>query len=637
MATFSEAISGALSRPTAPMGVWGWVTTVDHKRIGVLYLVTAMIFVIGGGIEALLIRLQLATPESNLVAAGTYNQLFTMHALTMIFLGVMPLSAAFFNLIIPLQIGARDVAFPRLNALSYWIFLFGGLLLNAGFLKGEAADAGWFSYANLSSITYSPGQGVDFFTLGLLVLGISSIAAALNFVITIVNMRAPGMSLMRMPVFTWMTLVTSLLLVTAMPVLTVGLVALMFDRTFGAAFFNPALGGDPVLWQHLFWVFGHPEVYILILPAMGIVSEVLPTFSRKPLFGYPLVVLSGVIIGFMSWGVWSHHMFTVGLGSTANSVFALTTMVIAIPTGIKIFNWIGTLWGGSISFTSPMLFALGFISMFIIGGISGIMHTVVPSDYQQQDTYFVVAHLHYVLVGGSIFGIMAGIYYWFPKMTGRMLHDGMGKLNFWLMFIGFNATFFPMHFLGMDGMPRRIFTYPEGMGWDFWNMFSTVGAFIIALSGVVFVYNAIRSLRAGELAGADPWDGRTLEWSIPSPPPEYNFAEIPTVRGLDAFWEQKYRHDVTVPVGGGSGEDERSQDGHGEEAHAAESGYGHQEGEHHGIHMPSPSYFPVVAALGLGLVGAGFASHWTVSIFGAVLLLLGAYGWVFEPATAGEE
>ncbi len=637
MATLSEAISGALRRPTAPTGVWGWVTTVDHKRIGVLYLVTALIFTVGGGIEALFIRLQLATPESNLVHAGTYNQLFTMHALTMIFLGVMPLSAAFFNLIIPLQIGARDVAFPRLNALSYWIFLSGGLLLNAGFLKGQAADAGWFGYANLTSTTYSPGQGVDFFTLGLLVLGVSSIAAALNFIITIVNMRAPGMSLMRMPVFTWMTLVTSLLLVTAMPVLTVGLVALLFDRAFGATFFNPAFGGDPVLWQHLFWVFGHPEVYILILPAMGIVSEVIPTFSRKPLFGYPLVVLSGVIIGFMSWGVWSHHMFTVGLGSTANTVFAITTMVIAIPTAIKIFNWIATLWGGSISFKTPMLFALGFIAMFIIGGISGIMHTVVPSDYQQQDTYFVVAHFHYVLFGGSILGIMAGIYYWFPKMTGRLLDDGVGKLNFWLMFIGFNATFFPMHFVGMDGMPRRIFTYPEGMGWDFWNMFSTVGAFVIALSGVVFVYNAIRSLRSGELAGADPWDARTLEWSIPSPPPEYNFVEIPTVSGIDAFWDQKYRHDVTVPVGGGSGVDERSQDGHGEEAHAAESGYGHQEAEHLGIHMPSPSYFPVVAGLGLGLVGAGFVSHWTVSLFGIVLLLLGAYGWVFEPATAGEE
>jgi len=458
------SITGVIARPTGYTGLWGWITTVDHKRIGVLYGVTAFIMFLIAGLEAGAIRAQLAQPDSTLIGPETFNRLFTMHATAMVFMVIMPLSASFFNFVVPLAIGARDVAFPRLNAFSYWVFLFGTLLMHASFLVGQVPDAGWFSYANLTSTTYSPNDGLDFWALGLLVLGVSSVAAALNFMVTIINMRCPGMTMMRMPVFIWMTLITSILLVLAFPVITVGLVELVLDRNFGTHFFDTSGGGDPILWQHLFWVFGHPEVYILILPPMGVVSEILPTFSRKPLFGYPVVIFSGIVIGFMSWAVWSHHMFTTGMGPTALTVFTITTMLIAVPTGVKIFNWIGTMWGGSIEFKTPMLFAIGFISLFIIGGLSGVSHAVAPSDFQQQDTYYIVAHIHYVLFGGSIFGILAGMYYWFPKLTGRMMGEGLGKWNFWLTFIGMNLTFFPMHYVGLNGMPRRIYTYSEDFG-----------------------------------------------------------------------------------------------------------------------------------------------------------------------------
>jgi cytochrome c oxidase subunit 1 len=393
-----------------------------------------------------------------------------MHATTMIFLGVMPLSAAFFNYIIPLQIGARDVAFPRLNAFSYWTFLFGALIMKSSWFLGGSPNAGWFGYAPITTTTFNAGHGIDFWVVGLQVLGVASLAASFNFIVTIINMRAPGMSFMRLPLFTWMTFITAILLVLAFPVITVALIELMLDRTFDFNFFNTRAGANPLLWQHLFWIFGHPEVYILILPAMGIVSEILPTFSKKPIFGYAAMVLAAAFIAFMGWLVWSHHMFTTGLGPIANSVFTITTMLIAIPTGVKMFNWLGTMWGGNIEFNTPTLFSVGFLSMFLIGGISGVMHSFSASDYQQQDTYFIVAHIHYVLFGGAIFGIFAGIYYWFPKITGRMYDEKMGKLNFWLMFIGQNLTFFPMHFIGMQGMPRRIFTYDANMGWAFWKI-----------------------------------------------------------------------------------------------------------------------------------------------------------------------
>ena len=606
------SITGVIARPTGYTGLWGWITTVDHKRIGVLYGVTAFIMFLIAGLEAGAIRAQLAQPDSTLIGPETFNRLFTMHATAMVFMVIMPLSASFFNFVVPLAIGARDVAFPRLNAFSYWVFLFGVLLMHASFLVGQVPDAGWFSYANLTSTTYSPNDGLDFWALGLLVLGVSSVAAALNFMVTIINMRCPGMTMMRMPVFIWMTLITSILLVLAFPVITVGLVELVLDRNFGTHFFDTSGGGDPILWQHLFWVFGHPEVYILILPPMGVVSEILPTFSRKPLFGYPVVIFSGIVIGFMSWAVWSHHMFTTGMGPTALTVFTITTMLIAVPTGVKIFNWIGTMWGGSIEFKTPMLFAIGFISLFIIGGLSGVSHAVAPSDFQQQDTYYIVAHIHYVLFGGSIFGILAGMYYWFPKLTGRMMGEGLGKWNFWLTFIGMNLTFFPMHYVGMNGMPRRIYTYSEEFGWGLLNSLSSLGYVVLFIGMLLLVINIIQSLRNGRVAGHDPWDAPTLEWSISSPPPVYNFAEIPRVEGRDPYWTTKRRAEAAgQPVAGPEARVDVST-----------------------IHMPSPSYWPALAAVGVVLSAAGLLTHYSLSFVGGVIALLGTIGWSNEPATA---
>jgi len=612
-------LTGAIPRPTGYSGVWSWLTTVDHKRIGILYGVSAALFLLVGGIEAGIMRLQLARADSTLVSPDVFNQMFTMHGTTMIFMAIMPLGAAFFNIVVPLAIGARDVAFPRLNAFSYWVFLFGSLLMHAGFLVGSVPDAGWFSYANLTDRAYSPDAGLDYWAIGLQILGVASLAAAFNFVVTIVNLRAPGMSMMRMPLFIWMTLVTSILLVLAFPVITVGLIELTFDRLFGTLFFNTAGGGDPILWQHLFWVFGHPEVYILILPAMGIVSEILPTFSRKPLFGYPVVVFSGIVIGIMGWAVWSHHMFTVGLGPVANSVFTITTMLIAVPTGVKIFNWMGTLWGGSIDFKTPMLFAIGFIALFIVGGLSGISHAVSPSDAQQQDTYYIVAHLHYVLFGGSLMGLLAGVYYWFPKMTGRLLNEIWGKVHFWLFFIGMNITFFPMHFAGLDGMPRRIYTYSAEFGWGGMNLLSSLGYIVLFIGAVIFVVNFIQSARNGKESGHDPWDAPTLEWSISSPPPPYNFAEIPQIEGRDHYWIVKRRaeaegHPITGP-----------------EAHVDPST----------IHMPSPSYWPLVIAFGIAWIGGGLLIEFPfayikfpISFIGGAIAFLGVLGWANEPAAA---
>ena len=623
MVTADKIIEGVTSRSKTLDAAWGWMTTVDHKRIGILYMVTAIIFFFGAGIEALVMRTQLARPDSTLVEAETFNQMFTMHALSMIFLGVMPMSVAFFNLIVPLAIGARDVAFPRLNALSYWLFLFGGLILNGGFITGMGSpDAGWFAYANLTEEPFSKGQGMSFYALGLLTLGVSSLAGAFNFLVTIINMRAPGMTLMRMPPFIWMTLVTSFLLVTAMPVITVGLIQILFDRSFGTNFFNTAAGGSPVLWQHVFWLFGHPEVYILILPAMGIVSEIIPTFSRKPLFGYHFVIFSGIVIGFMGWGVWSHHMFTVGLGNIANSVFAITTMLIAVPTGVKIFNWLGTMWGGSIRFATPMLFALGFMAMFILGGLSGVTHASPPADAQQQDTYYIVAHLHYVLFGGSIMGILAGFYYWFPKVTGRMLNDNLGKLHFWLVMLGSNLTFFPMHILGLVGMPRRVYTYSATSGFEAYNLLQTVGAFILAASFLIFLHNIFSALRKGARAGKDPWDGRTLEWTIPSPPPHYNFVTIPEIHSREPAWDMKYGHDSegSMPI-------ERP------DAPGAQLYNEAEEEDHPEIHMPSPSYWPLVVAAGFGIAGALFIVGPWYSSIGLVIAMLGLYSWAAEPVS----
>jgi cytochrome c oxidase subunit 1 len=469
-----------LRRPVGTEGVWGWITTVDHKKIGVLYGATAFFFFLVGGVEALLMRVQLAGPDADFIDAGTFNALFTMHGTTMVFMVIMPAGAAFFNFVIPLMIGARDVAFPRLNALSYWLFLFGAILMNFSFFRAAFPDVGWFGYPPLTTNDYTLSSSTDYWALGLQIMGVGTTAAGFNFVITILNLRAPGMTLMRMPLFAWMTLIVSFLIIFAFPPLTIALTLLIFDRFFDTNFFDTVgAGADPLLWQHLFWVFGHPEVYILILPAMGIVSDILPTFSRKPLFGYATVVFAGTVIAFLGFGVWAHHMFTTGIGAWATAAFAAATMAIGVPTGVKIFNWMATLWGGTILFRPPLMFALGFISMFMLGGLSGVMHAAVPVDTQQQDTYFIVAHFHYVLFGGSIFGLTAGIYYWFPKMTGRMLSERIGKAHFWIMLIGFNVTFMPMHILGVLGMPRRVYTYSIDQNWAGLNLFASIGAFTI--------------------------------------------------------------------------------------------------------------------------------------------------------------
>ena len=640
-----------LRRPTGyTKGLWGWMTTVDHKKIGILYLGTAFVFFLLGGLEALLLRIQLGAPDQSFLRADTYNQLFTMHGTTMIFLVIMPLSAGLANYLLPLMIGARDVAFPRINAFGFWVFLVGGLFMYSSFFLGGAPNGGWFGYVPLSR--NMPGHNMDYWAFGLQILGIASLTGAINLIVTVINMRAPGMSLMRMPIFVWMSLIAQFLLLFAIPVITVALFLLSFDRLFSTNFFNVAAGSDPLLWQHLFWLFGHPEVYILILPAMGIVSEVLPVFSRKPLFGYQVMVFSGIAIGFMGWGVWAHHMFATGLGPVAVSAFSASTMFIAVPTGVKIFNWISTMWRGKLSLTTPMMFAIGFVAMFTIGGLSGVTHGVVPGDTQQTDTYYIVAHFHYVLFGGSMFGLFAGAYYWYPKFAGRMLSEGLGKLHFWLMFIGFNMTFGPFHILGLQGMPRRIYTYPENMGWDMWNMVSTIGSFIIAVSIAVFILNMWKNRKPQEI-GDDPWDARTLEWTIPSPPPEYNFKEIPLVTSRDELWHRKYTEDENgrsvrreVTLGQPKMEDSEVEPS-GTEANASpdhvdeEHAGGHDEhGEEHEehIHMPSPSYWPLVAALALPVICYGMIYKvWAVAILGGVWITASLYAWALEPATAPED
>ena len=536
MASTAANLAFVSSAPDEEQSRWLWLTTVDHKRIAVLYLNTSLFWFVVGGFEAFVIRLQLMFADGRVVSAQVFNELFTMHGTTMIFLVVFPLSVAFFNLIIPLQIGARDVAFPRLNAFSYWLYLFGSILMNVSWFIGQAPDGGWFGYTPLTTMAYSPTLNIDFWVLGLQVLGVSSLAGAFNFATTIINMRAPGMNLMRMPMFTWMSLVVQFLMMLAFPVITVALVFLLLDRFFGTNFYTLAAGGDPLLWQHLFWIFGHPEVYILVLPAFGLVSEILPTFSHKPLFGYPAMVYSAILIGMLGFGVWAHHMFATGMGPIADSVFGVMTMLIALPTGVKVLNWIFTMWGGDLRFTTAMKFAVSLVGLFVIGGISGIMHASPPANLQQTDSYFIVAHFHYMLVAGSMMGLWGGIYYYYPKFTGRLLDERLGAWHFWLFFIGVNLTFFPMHFAGLNGMPRRIYRYDAGQGWDIYNLMSSIGMYIQMSATMIGFWNLIRSRRLGALAGRNPWGAPSLEWSIPSPPPEYNFVAIPRVTSRYPLW-----------------------------------------------------------------------------------------------------
>jgi cytochrome c oxidase subunit 1 len=504
-----------------------WLTTVDHKKIGLLYIWTGFIFFLVGGILALFIRLELSQPGMQVLNVSEYNEFFTMHGTTMIFLFVIPMFTGFGNYLIPLMLGARDMAFPRLNAFSYWLALAGGIVLYSSFMF-EAPGVGWTGYTPLSTSVFSPGMGVSIWILGLLLVGTSSLLGAINFIVTIANMRAPGMTMTRIPLFAWGMLATSSMILFSTPVLTGALILLLTDRLGMTSVFSSAQL-DPRLWQHMFWFYSHPAVYIMILPAMGVVSEVLPVFSRKPIFGYKAIAYSSMAIAVMGFLVWAHHMFTTGIAPQLKLFFMIATMAIAVPTGVKIFNWLATLWGGRLDFKTPLLFIFGFLSMFVIGGISGVFQAIVPIDTQVQDSYYVVAHLHYVLFGGSVFGIFSGLYFWIPKMAGWMMDEGWGKLHFWLMMIGFNLTFFPMHLLGLAGMPRRIADYNPDFGWTRYNNLATVGAFLIALSVLAFLINLYVSHERKVKAGNDPWEGNTLEWLTSSPPPEYNFETIPVV------------------------------------------------------------------------------------------------------------
>jgi len=555
--------------------VWEYITTVDHKKLAVMYLLAGTLFFAIAGFEALLMRIQLMQPNNDFVSAGFFNQLLTMHGTTMLFLAATPLLFAFMNMLVPLQIGARDVAFPFLNSLGFWLFFLGAVFLHLSFFMGGAPDAGWTSYASLS--LYSPGHGIDFYVLGLQISGAGTLISGLNFIVTIITMRAPGMTFMRMPLFTWTALVSSALILFAFPPLTIGLLMMLFDRMFGGNFFDHLMGGNTIIWEHLFWIFGHPEVYILVLPAFGLFSEIIPAFSRKRLFGYSSMVFATILIGFLGFMVWAHHMFTVGLGPTANAIFAVATMAIAVPTGMKVFNWILTIWGGSIKVTTPMLYALGFIPSFVAGGVTGVMQASAPLDYQLHDSYFIVAHFHYVIVGGIVTALFGSAHFYWPIFFNRMLNETLGKITFWVFFIGFHLTFFVQHFLGLMGMPRRVFTYREGQGWDQFNYISTIGALMMGVGVILMVINCLMSIK-GKPAGRDPWgDGRTLEWSIPQPIPFYNFRQTPLVRGLDPWWIEKQEGNKEITFAEPVGD----------------------------IHMPNNSAIPFVISMGLFIAAFG--------------------------------
>ena len=603
---------------TAP-GVYGVLATVDHKIIGRRYLVTSVVFLLLGGVEAALLRVQLATSGMRVLSPAMYDAVFTMHGLTMIFWYAAPVLSGFSNYLWPLMLGARDMACPRANALSYWTFLMSGIFLYTSVLLGQMPDAGWFAYAPLTGIAYSPGLRMDFYAIGLVFLGVSTTVGAVNFLVTIFRTRAPGMSLDRMPIFVWGTLTTSFAVLAATPALTVACAFLYLDRRAGTRFYDAAAGGSALLWQHLFWSFGHPWVYIVVLPAMGMISDLIPTFCRRPLVGYPFVALATVSTGILGFGVWVHHMFATGIPPVATSFFSAASMVITIPSAVAVFAWLATMWHGRPVLRTPMLFAAGFIVLFVIGGVSGVVTGSVAYDWQVTDTYFVVAHLHYVLIGINVFAVLAGFYYWFPKMTGRMLDERLGRVNFWLMFIGFGVGFFPMHTLGLAGMPRRIYSYHPGLGWEWQNLWVTIGSFVFALGIAAFLVNVVYSLRRGAEAGANPWDAPTLEWAVPSPPPPHNFERIPIVASRHPLWEERLSPDAPRTQLEGPALD-AGRDTPGTTALDAEAD--------EVLRMPEDTLWPFALALTLLVICYGLvAGRWWLAAAGAIGLAATIVGW----------